>query len=657
MSIVKMKHLSIIGLESDKEAMLSCLMELGAVELKDQSSKLLDQDWASIVHRDGEADRVALTEGELARVQVALDTLERYDTAKKPLFSTRKPITDAQYKAVLGDEEKIRQNVQHIVELHEEWNLCRTEENAIDSSCVALKPWSAYDLPLEMTETKTVMISCGVIPAVADVETLKKQVTKVNEATEVTVLGRDEEQIYLNVLCLKADEEAVLDVLKGYGYSVAAFKGMIGTVSENFARLDARKQELKKQEADIEEKIRQSLIHKEEICYYSDSLRIARDQAKASEQLLRTQKAFFLDGWLIAEREEELKAAVESCQCICDIRDPEKGEETPVLLKNVDALAPFEANTSMYALPRSYEVDPTPIFAVFYFIFFGMMFADMAYGLLLAGACFTLLKLYRMEGTGYRLIKCMGYCGISTFIWGALFGGFFGDLISVVSGTFFGHEITITPLWFDPLSNPMKLLIFSCVLGTVHLFVGMGIKAYMQIREGKWLDAISEVFAWYAFIIGAALLLFGSSLFAGATVIGKWMAIAGAAIIVGAPLIRNKGIGKLLGLWDLYGCTGYLADILSYSRLLALGLASAVIAQVFNQLGSLAGSSIIGVIFFVLVALIGHSLNFAINALGSYVHTSRLQYVEFFGKFYEGGGDEFRPFEKKTKFVNIIKED
>ena len=222
---------------------------------------------------------------------------------------------------------------------------------------------------------------------------------------------------------------------------------------------------------------------------------------------------------------------------------------------------------------------------------------------------------------------------------------------------FFGHAITIKPLWFDPLADPMKMLIFSCVIGGVHLLIGMGVNAYLLLRDGKVLDAIESVFVWYAFLIGVVLLLFGGSLFDGAAGIGKWLAIIGAVGIVGIPVFRGKGVGKLLGLWNLYGCTGYLGDVLSYSRLLALGLASAVIAQVFNALGGMLGHGVVAVIGFIIIAVIGHVFNFAINALGTFVHASRLQYVEFFGKFYTGGGVPFKPFKKNTKYVNIVKEE
>ena len=657
MAVVKMNHLSIIGLESDKTVLLNRLMELGVVEIVDQSEKLQDQEWAAVARRDGDEDQVSGLESELAQIQTALDTIARYDTAKKPLFSTRKPVTRKEYETVLGDGLQIREEVSKVLALHDRWGESKSEENVIVSTQASLKPWASYELPLESQGTRSVRILNGVIPAVSDAEALKAQVSEASPATVVTVISRDEEQQYLNVFYMKDDEDAVLDVMKSNGFTTAVFKDLTGTVSENMQRLDARLQEVKAQEGELEKQIGGCAAMKESIRYYYDSRLLERDKAKATSSLLRTKKAFCLGGWIIASKQKAVQGLAAEFGCVCDVTIPEKGEETPVLLDNKSLVVPFEAITTMYAYPKSYEVDPTPIFAIFYFVFYGMMFADMGYGAILAIACFTVLKKFRLEGTAYRLIKCMGFCGISTFIWGALYGGFMGNLLTVVAETFFNVEFVITPLWFDPLADPMKLLIFSCVLGALHLFVGMGIKAYMYIREGKIVEAINEVFAWYVFLIGLVLLLGGDMLFDGASGIGKWMTIAGAVVIFAIPLFKNKGIGKLLGLWDLYGTTSYLADVLSYSRLLALGLASAVIAQVFNQLGALFGNGIIAVILFIVIAVIGHVLNFAINALGSYVHASRLQYVEFFGKFYEGGGIPFKPFAKNTKYVKIKEEE
>lgn len=657
MAIVKMSKLSVIGLEADKADLFDALMDLGVVELNDAGPKLLSEEWTEIVCRDGNEDEVSELEGRISQVQMILDMISRYDTEKKPLFAVRKSVSRQEYDEVLKDGEGIENAVRELSALYEEWNEQKSQENVIVSTRASLMPWMSYELPVEVNETGYVRILCGVIPAVADAQEMKRKAAEVSEATEIRVIFKDQELQYLNIWYMKADEEAVQDVLKTYGFVATVFKDMTGTISENVTKLNEQLTQVQEEQEKLETQFAEAGQRKQELQYYYDGLLMARDKAKVSEQLLKTEKAFYFDGWVISKQKENVEKVLKEKGCYYEFTEPEKDEETPVLLENNSIVTPFETVTDLYSLPSSKEIDPTPIFSAFYFIFFGMMFADMGYGILLAGACFIALKLIKLEGLAYKLIKMLAFCGISTFIWGALFGSFFGDIITVVSGTFFGHEIFIKPLWFDPLSDPLKLLIFSCVIGGVHLFLGMGVKAYLLIRDGKILDAVEQVFVWYAFLIGVVLLLFGGSLFPGATNIGKWLAIIGAAGIVGIPVVTGKGVGKALGLWNLYGCTGYLGDVLSYSRLLALGLASAVIAQVFNALGGMLGHGIIAVIGFILIAIIGHVFNFAINALGTFVHASRLQYVEFFGKFYEGGGVAFKPFKKNTKYVNIVKEE
>lgn len=657
MAIVKMNKLSVIGLETDKSALFEELMDLGVVELNDVSEKLLDKEWSGITVRAGEEDEVSKLEARLSEVQTIIDMIARYDTGKKPLFATRKEVTKAEYEAVLSDGNRVRDAVTELSGLYEAWNDKKSEENVLTSVQASLMPWMSYELPVEVSETGYVRIVCGVIPAVSDAEQMKAKVAEVSSASEVSVISRDQEQQYLNVWYMKADEESVLDVLKTYGFAQTSFKDMTGTVQENMTKLSERLAEVREEEKVLEVRFAEAASLKQEVQYYYDQLIMARDKAKASENLLKTDKAFYFDGWVIAKRQKDVEAVLEKKGCWYEISEPAKDEETPVLLENNGIITPFETVTDLYSLPSSKEVDPTPIFSFFYFMFFGIMFADMGYGLVLAVVCFAALKAFKLEGLFYKLVKMLAYCGVSTFIWGALFGGFFGNIITIIADKFFGKEFLLKPLWFDPLNDPMKMLIFSCVLGGVHLFIGMGVKAYLLIRDGKWLDAIEDVFVWYLFLLGIVLLIFGGSLIPGASTIGLVMTVAGAGGIVGIRAIRGKGIGRLLGLWNLYGSTGYLGDVLSYSRLLALGLASAVIAQVFNALGAMLGNGIVGLIGFVIIAVIGHVFNFAINALGTFVHASRLQYVEFFGKFYEGGGVPFKPFKKNTKYVNIIKEE
>ncbi len=238
--------------------------------------------------------------------------------------------------------------------------------------------------------------------------------------------------------------------------------------------------------------------------------------------------------------------------------------------------------------------------------------------------------------------------------WGALFGGWFGDFFQVAAKTVFHKEITINPIWFNPIDDPTRLLIWSLIFGVIHLFLGMGIKAGMLIKRGQWKDAVFDIFSWYMVIAGAAMWLAGSSISQAIVKPGMYLAIIGAVILLLTGGRNNKGIGKVTGgLSALYNITSYISDILSYSRLLALGLATGVIATVVNTMGSLAGGGVFGTIVLLIVFVIGHTFNLAINALGAFVHSSRLQYIEFFGKFYEDGGDMFEPLRKNTKYIRI----
>ena len=245
-----------------------------------------------------------------------------------------------------------------------------------------------------------------------------------------------------------------------------------------------------------------------------------------------------------------------------------------------------------------------------------------------------------------KSMKLFFYCGLSTLVWGILFGGYFGNIVDVVSEKFFGTTITVPALWFVPLNDPMKLLVFSLLFGVIHLFVGLGIKGYLCLKDGKVMDFFCDVVLWFMLLIGLILMLLPSDIFASIAqmniVFPAWLntgakalAIAGAVgiVLMSGREKKNPALRLALGAYDLYNVSGWLSDVLSYSRLLALGLATGVIASVINQMGSMLPNNVIGVIAFVVIFIAGHTLNLAINLLGAYVHTNRLQFVEFSGNF------------------------
>jgi len=316
--------------------------------------------------------------------------------------------------------------------------------------------------------------------------------------------------------------------------------------------------------------------------------------------------------------------------------------------------------------------------SLFYYIFFGLMLSDAAYGIIIATVCGVLLKKFKnMEEGMKRTFQMFFYCGIATTVVGFIFGSFFGDVVSSVAQTFFNvpkdaAARLLPPIWFNPLDDPIKMLTFCFAVGLIHLFTGLGILMYQDIKNGKPRDAVYDGLFWYMFVGGCVVLLLclpmitgmlglTFTLGAGVKKISSIVAIIGFTGIVLFAGRDSKNWGKRLakGLYGAYGITSYLSDVLSYSRLLALGLATSVISSVFNTMAGMVGGAmpvVAGVIMYALIFVIGHILNLAINALGAYVHTNRLQYVEFFGKFYNGGGREFTPFEEKTKYYKVKEE-
>lgn len=306
-------------------------------------------------------------------------------------------------------------------------------------------------------------------------------------------------------------------------------------------------------------------------------------------------------------------------------------------------------------MPSKADIDPTPIMSFFYYFFFGMMLSDAGYGLLLALGAWLLIKKCKPEKSMENTLRLFIYCGISTVIWGIIFGSFFGDAIWVISDVFFGKKLPPWPI--NPMNQAIELFIVSLAMGFVVILTGLIAKFFNTIRNEGIVSAIFETGSWIIILLGIAAIAVGIFINIGIlTTVGAAAAIVGALLVVSNG-VRLKGIGGILsGLGGLYDITSYISDLMSFSRLMALGLTTAAMGQVFNLLGSMGGRSIGGALGMFIIFTVGHLLSFALNALGAYVHTLRLQYVELFGKFYEGGGKPFKPFAHKSKYTRF-KED
>ncbi|MBR6528502.1 MAG: hypothetical protein IKT62_00555, partial [Firmicutes bacterium] len=475
---------------------MSELSDFGAVELTQQSHKLEDEEWRALADLDGNQECSIKLDQKLAKAQQALDIIEKYDKSKSPLFNTRRRMDFAGFKALRKDNSQAEAIVENFLDKGDRIHTLNEKTSKLEIDILSLLPWVAYDLPMALTETKDCNIHKGVLPADCDTKVLAETLEANFGEVVFKVVYKDKELQYVALVCKKNLEEQIMEVLRENGFTESVFKDLNEVPTAAMKRMQGELSEAHKEISQIAGEIEKDAKLKQKIEEYYDVIFLEAEKQKNRDKLLKTSKTFLLEGWIPERLVDDAKKILEENECYYVFRDPLDEEEVPVLMENSKFISPFESVTEMYSLPSYRGFDPTKIFAAFYVVFFGIMLSDAAYGIIMAIACFVILKKYDLEGMAQKLITLFLYCGISTTFWGALFGGWFGDIATVVARLFFGVEFVIKPLWFNPMDDPIKLLIFSIALGIVHLFTGMAIKSYMQIKEGKWFDALCDQGFW-----------------------------------------------------------------------------------------------------------------------------------------------------------------
>lgn len=667
MAIVKMKRLRLMGMRSDRESLLHLLQKLGCVEVDEPAIDLSDPNWSALAKPDGRDLSNAKERSTL--LNNALNILKKYAPAKEGLFRIRPRLTEKEffnpdfYQHGLDTARAIVEGERTLASL-------TAEQGKLQTQKAALAPWLPLDVPLELGSDGTVSVIFGTIPAKADYAAMEAAVAQASDLTSLTYASADRDLQYFLLICHKDVEEACCEAMREFGFSRANVRGWTGTAADNDRLLDNQLAVVAQKMNETKEHIASFAPHREALrrCVDRAEQDIAREEAKS--RLVDSECAFFLEGWVPVPDEEALVHALSDYTCCWETWAPEREEypSVPVKLKSNLLTEPLTTITTMYSLPAYDGVDPNGLMMPFYVFFFGFMFADLGYGLILAAATLFIQWKIRPKGGFGQLVRLMIMCGISSAVIGLLTGGFFSDFI-VRFTDMLGLPQPVIPFLsvpegsgvpgpvLDVMGNPMSVLVFSLVVGLVQIVVGMAVKFWMLCRDGQVLDAILDVGTWWVIFVGIALFALGVGNVAGYPVV----LILGCLMLLGQA--RNaKGIGGKLGavIGGVYnGVTGYFGDILSYSRLMVMMLAGSVIGQVFNILAAMPGGGLppaVGIPIFFVIFLVGHSFNIGLNIIGTYVHTSRLQYLEFFKQFYKEGGRPWRPLELNTKYVDIEEE-
>ena len=669
MAVLQMQRISIYALRKNRKPILEWIQRCGAVEIND----VLEED--SVFRRIDMTAQKTQFEKNIAASKQALDVLHQYMPEKKSLFASlegRKEIPAVQYDAFREKSDSVLHVVHRLNELSKDIADSQGTIQKLQTQIEALNPWVNLDVSMRIQGTKCTASFVGTLPTAYTEPVLEENLALLvpKVPLHVDVISTSQEQTCIFLLCNRRDAPAVEEALRTLGFAKPASPSKTPP-AERMQTLQGRIEEQQKTMQEAEEEIKSYAPQRDDLKFMVDYLTMRQEKYEVIGRLMQSQRTFVLTGYipqrdagkLAQELEQRFGAAVE-------LENPSEDEDVPVLLKNNKFTEPVEGVLESFSLPGKGEVDPTSVMAVFYYFLFGMMLSDAAYGLLMVIGCgLVLLKFKNMEDGLRKTLRMFFFCGISTTVWGFLFGSFFGDALAVVSRTFFGNEVALQPLWFEPLKEPMRMLMFALLVGVIHLFTGLAMQLYQLCRQKKYKDALYDVIFWYMLVGGAVVFMLSNQMFVDIAQLSFILpAQVGnvAAIVAGIGAVgiiftsgresRNPIKRLLKGLYGLYNVTGYLSDVLSYSRLLALGLATSVIATVINQMGSMGGGGVGGAIMFILVFLVGHTINLGINLLGAYVHTNRLQFVEFFGKFYEGGGRKFAPFGVHTKYYKIREE-
>lgn len=664
MAVARMKKVTVIGHRSGREQAIETLQNLGNVQVLDlsESEQPAQEPEPPPIASAGKAP-VASTDEALQEIGFSIGFLDRFQVKQKSLL-----------ESFIGSKVTLAQDkYQHTVaffDYHDFYSKCSSIDARLSeiksararllSQREILSPWSDLDVDMQdLSATEKTEITLGSL-ATREYEAMEQAIGDSGQAVDVKPVSRDSRQVYFVLFTLK-DDKTALDVVRPFPVNRVSLGEMAGSARTALASTEADLSKLDAEEARLVAEAKGLLQHYDELLALHDEFQATRARQTVHSNFARTEQVFMLQGWVKAREAEVLRQDLEEKSPLFAVsfEDPRPEDVPPVVLENNRLVEPFEMVTNIYGFPKYDETDPTPLLAPFFFIFFGLALSDAAYGLVLVALSLYAIKKFDMPWSHKRLFRLLAFCGVSTVIFGAALGSWFGNLYDILPPWMgFVKQFRNALFLFDPIEDPLRMLTLSLALGIIQVWFGIAIKMRATVKQSGWVAGLLDQGTWLFLLASLIVMILASVgvLPKAISPVATRLAQLGALLVIAAQgrAARSWIAKPFLGLYGLYSIVGYFSDVLSYSRLLALGLATGVIANVVNQMALLVKPvPIIGPVLMLPILAGGHAFNFIINILGSFIHAGRLQFVEFFTKFFEGGGKAFRPFRRDNRYTVV----
>jgi len=651
MPVLAMQKINLVGRRQDKEAILNCLQKHALVDIQEATAQ---------AHQTLSPETIGQAEFDLAEIKSAINFLESLAGVKKSFIESfvppRMEVREEEFFTACQDF-NCAEMIAQCEGIENKLANLKNLKMALATEIEKLTPWKKLHLPLDqLVCTQKTCNLFGILPR-RDRPQFTIEIEKIGSWIELMTISQTREKDFILILYLASKSQRLNELLAKTNFNPVVLPRSQRTPEQEIKYLHSQLQTVAAEEKETLLEAKKLLQHLPRLKLKYDLILDQKQQAEIKQKLIDTRFTFVIEGWIKKEESNKLKNELIKTHKIFEIYEVAAGakESPPIALKNHAFISPFELITRIYALPKPGEFDPTFFLSFFFALFFGICLGDFGYGLALTLIAFYFLKRYKLPTGGKNLFILLVAGGFTSMAAGILTGSYFGYTPLEVGNLFPVMKYYLVLLQvIDPIKDPLKMLVLSLALGLAQIFFGMFLSLFQKIKNQQYLSAVIDDAFWIFFLASLLWLLVGSLLALPTVNLARVSSLVGTGLLILTQGRHQKNIFNkfISGLLSLYRVSSYLGDILSYSRLLALGMTSAIIGSVINILAAMVKEvPFIGIGLMILILVLGHFFNLVISSLGAFVHSLRLQLVEFFGKFYEGGGREFRPYKRIGEYT------